>query len=42
MADYPFHIVLIEPEIAPNTGNIAHLRGNGLRAAPGGAHGLYY
>ena len=23
MADYPFHIVLIEPEIAPNTGNIA-------------------
>jgi len=22
-ADYPFHIVLIEPEIPPNTGNIA-------------------
>lgn len=27
MADQPFHIVLIEPEIPPNTGNIARLCG---------------
>ena len=25
MTDLPFHIVLIEPEIPPNTGNIARL-----------------
>ncbi|MCL7488414.1 MAG: tRNA (cytidine(34)-2'-O)-methyltransferase [Desulfobulbaceae bacterium] len=27
MADYPFHIVLVEPEIPPNTGSIARLCG---------------
>ena len=43
--DLPAHglkIVLVEPEIPPNTGNIARLCGHGDGAAFGEAAGIFF